>query len=1114
MLLSSGFWAAGEPLGGGMAHQILFVDDEPEVLSILRRMFTEADDYITLTASAGEEALAILESRPVDLLVTDQRMPGMTGIELASRARALRPDLSVILLTAYTDPRDLLDAINKGEVYRYLVKPWDTADLRHAVRQALEQVQLKRERARLYQEMGRRQAALQVAGDIARDVGVAESHQSLLERLVERLPTVVPCDAAVALLVPERTAPVLLIRPVAALADTALLAAREDVLAAWADLGGAPVPEPELQLRVLGGGGAGAATRFSSRLTVPVQLGGRPAGVVVLESAAPAAFSEGDARILDLLVNEVGAALTAFAEKALGERHRLERVVESMADGLLVVPSGAEEAIANPAARRMLGGPDEGPVTVKWLKEVLGFYPFDLVRGLAPGGGGRVFVAEEIRLQGRTLSSVVTPVVDREGRLTAVTVLLRDVSEQKRLEERKEEFVQVMSHELRTPLTSIAGALDLVLSGLAGELTPKQQRYLKLARESSEKLNHLVDDLLDLSRLAKGKERLAADVVFLDDLVSETTERYQAAATAKGLGLQLELPAEPVRAIGDGGRLGQVVSNLLTNAIKFTPEGGTIQVRLFLSPAVPGAAALTVWNPGEAIAEPDLERIFEKFEQARTDRTRQVSGTGLGLSICRGIVEAHGGVIWAESGPGPGVTFSTVLPLEPPAAAGAEPSEQPGGERPVALVVAEADQAVLVKGALLRQGFKVHAVSAPEDALGVARAVRPAVVLYDPGLPGLVGVAFGEVLRHDAETRHAALLAFSDEAQREAAFRAGADQFLPRPAGPPELAAAAADLLGKGRSGGARVLVVDDEPAIRAICAEVLQSHGFTVEEAGDRATARRLIREHRPQLLLLDVALPDGDGFGLLEELAADRAREPFGVVFLSARGETADKVRGLRLGADDYLTKPFDAQELVARVDAVIRRRESALQASPMTRLPGGQAIDQEVEKRLAAQLPFALSYLDLDNLKAYNDTYGYAKADGVLLQTAGILRETVAAHGGEDAFLGHVGGDDFVLLTSPERARTVCGEALAAFDRVIQLYYDRGDRERGYIEANDRFGTRRRFGFLALSAATVVARPGRFAAHADLARAAAELKHEAKKIPGSVHLVDEGVPAEAAP
>src|SRR5690606_32566567 len=153
--------------------------------------------------------------------------------------------------------------------------------------------------------------------------------------------------------------------------------------------------------------------------------------------------------------------------------------------------------------------------------------------------------------------------------------------------------------------------------------------------------------------------------------------------------------AEPVRGIGDAGRLGQVLSNLLTNAIKFTPEGGAIQVRLFLSPGVPGAAALTVWNPGEAIPEPDLERIFEKFEQARTDRTRQVSGAGLGLSICRGIVEAHGGAIWAENGPGAGVQFAAVLPLEPPPPDAVEPSTRAAADRPVALVVTDADEAVL-----------------------------------------------------------------------------------------------------------------------------------------------------------------------------------------------------------------------------------------------------------------------------------------------------------------------------------------------------------------------------------------------------------------------------------
>jgi GGDEF domain-containing protein len=161
--------------------------------------------------------------------------------------------------------------------------------------------------------------------------------------------------------------------------------------------------------------------------------------------------------------------------------------------------------------------------------------------------------------------------------------------------------------------------------------------------------------------------------------------------------------------------------------------------------------------------------------------------------------------------------------------------------------------------------------------------------------------------------------------------------------------------------------------------------------------------------------------------------------------------------------------------------------------------------VERRLEARVPFALSYADLDNLKAYNDTYGYAKADGIVLQTAGILREMVAAHGGEGAFLGHVGGDDFVILAAPERAARVCAETIAAFDRVIPLYYDRGDRDRGFIEAVDRFGTRRRFPLLTISMATVVAPVGRFERHADVARAAAELKERAKRVPGSVHLVD---------
>jgi diguanylate cyclase (GGDEF)-like protein len=380
------------------------------------------------------------------------------------------------------------------------------------------------------------------------------------------------------------------------------------------------------------------------------------------------------------------------------------------------------------------------------------------------------------------------------------------------------------------------------------------------------------------------------------------------------------------------------------------------------------------------------------------------------------------------------------------------------------------------------------------------------VVAWDPKLAPLDRVPLAEILHHNADTRRAALLAFT-AAGREEAFHGGADEHLAKPASPEAFAAAVEALARRGRAASGRVLVVDDDPAIRAICAEVLRSQGYAVDEAGSCEEARRIVVERRPQVLLVDVQLPDGDGFGLLEALAPQRAADPFAVVFLSARGETADKVRGLRLGADDYLTKPFDAQELVARIDAVVRRREAALHASPMTRLPGGRAIDREVERRLEARAPFALSYVDLDHLKVYNDTYGYAKADGVILQTAGILRDAVARHGGEGAFLGHVGGDDFVILTPRERASRVCSEVVSAFDRVIPLYYERDDRERGSIEAVDRFGVRRSFPLLSISIATVHAPAGRFPAHAELARAAAQLKERAKRVPGSVCLVDEG-------
>jgi len=296
--------------------------------------------------------------------------------------------------------------------------------------------------------------------------------------------------------------------------------------------------------------------------------------------------------------------------------------------------------------------------------------------------------------------------------------------------------------------------------------------------------------------------------------------------------------------------------------------------------------------------------------------------------------------------------------------------------------------------------------------------------------------------------------------------------------------------------------VVDDDEKVAAICREVLTGLGYEVEVSSCLEDAHRALRERRPDVLLLDVQLPDGDGYHFLEELKAERASGYISVIFISARTETSAKVRALKLGADDYLTKPFDALEMGARVEMVLRRKEQELGASPTTQLPGSGAIEREVQRRLGERRPFAFCYLDLDNLKAYNDYYGFAKADGVIRQTGDLLREVFGQDGLPGDFLGHVAGDDFVFVTSLESVDRICQRAIEAFDRIIPLYYDKQDRERGYIEAEDRYGDKRKFPIMSVSVVAVLS-DGLSSDHAELARQAADMKKRAKAIQGSVYL-----------
>jgi PleD family two-component response regulator len=403
-------------------------------------------------------------------------------------------------------------------------------------------------------------------------------------------------------------------------------------------------------------------------------------------------------------------------------------------------------------------------------------------------------------------------------------------------------------------------------------------------------------------------------------------------------------------------------------------------------------------------------------------------------------------------------------------------------------------------------GHEVLMAETADDAMAIARSRRPALSVVNLGLRADDPLALLGILKHDPDTRKAAVLAISSAAEREEALRAGADDVTVKPIEPLQLRDQSARLIAEaGRSRAYRVLTVDDDTTIRTICREVLTAAGYLVREAASGLGGLAEARRYKPDLILLDVMMPELDGFQTAEQLRADPATSMIPMIFLSARGETADKVRAFRLGAEDYVVKPFVSAELVARVGKALERRERELGASPTTQLPGANTIQDEIERRLAEDPGAAYCYLDLDNLKSFNDYYGYARADGVIRQTADLLRDVLATEGTGADFLGHIAGDDFVFITREESVDRICSTLCSAFDRLIPLYYNKVDRERGHIEAVDRFGVLRRFPLMSVSLAAVTAKGSELTSFAQLAESAAAGKKLAKTVEGSSYVRD---------
>ena len=321
-----------------------------------------------------------------------------------------------------------------------------------------------------------------------------------------------------------------------------------------------------------------------------------------------------------------------------------------------------------------------------------------------------------------------------------------------------------------------------------------------------------------------------------------------------------------------------------------------------------------------------------------------------------------------------------------------------------------------------------------------------------------------------------------------------------------EMIRTASEAGGRGAGNIPRILVVDDDQNMVLLGSQIVSSLGMIPLVAFSGQEALDKVRRFRPDLVLLDINMPGMDGFEVIEALKADPATNLTPIIVFSARSAETDKVRALKMGADDYVTKPFSVPELSARIDRLLRRTAAEISASSTTGLPGSVSLEQVLLERIRTGVPLGVLYADADHFKAFNDRYGFTRGDSVIRQIADIVLTSVRELGNPEDFVAHIGGDDFVVITTPDRAVPIAQRVVERFDRIIPYYYDPEDREANGIATTDRRGRVTRFPIMTISVAIVTNEFRRFHHPGEVADVAAQLKRFAKSKPGSVWVKDQ--------
>ena len=635
---------------------------------------------------------------------------------------------------------------------------------------------------------------------------------------------------------------------------------------------------------------------------------------------------------LTLAAAFVHTAMTFADMRALASGRELARertlILDAAGEGIVGTDAAGRVTFMNPAGKRMTGYVP-GELTGRSLHETLHHtkpdgspYPkrdCPMHASLLDGAIHHCDQDVYWRKDGSSfpVEYTSTPIADATG-IRGAVVVFHDVTQRRELEHVKDEFTSVVSHELRTPLTSIRGSLGLLESGVLGPLSDRAQRMIQIAVQNTDRLVRLINDILDLERLDADAMRLRRSTCDTEGLIGRATEAMLATALAARVTLVVD--AAPAKFEADADRIIQLLTNLIDNAVKFSPPGGTIQI---------GAQRrsedilFTVRDSGRGIPADKLESIFGRFQQVDSSDSRQSGGTGLGLAICRSIVEHHGGRIWASSTPGEGSTFSFALPAAPVPAGEYRP--RPGGTRGAVLICDDNAEILEVIGTMLEEGgYHVIPALSGEEAIECAIAERPDVILLDLQLPGMSGVETVMALRDHAETAAIPVIVLSvlPRSDEEMAKRAFMD-WIEKPAAPEELFAALERAIGPVDD-AYRAVFIERVPAVAETLRGLFTRHGVVSFATTGGPEAAALCRRVRVDLLVLDDDVPAVDGVEIKRWLGLQKSLSDLPIVgFDALHVEAAERERRSVGAVTQVLTKGhFTPEEFQWRVMTLLAR------------------------------------------------------------------------------------------------------------------------------------------------------------------------------------------------